>query len=223
MGRASGKKKAQQAARRARPDLLVKLAVQRDLLGHLTSGFDEGKVALALPLAVVVRVLLHDTNKSASLLGQLQLKDRLKFEDTAQHIDPNNLLPTNFGLTVARMTAGVGGGWEAALATRPPVPPVPFGAWWKTPILRDANRRTWSRWQIISQVANKEGGAHLDPEVDLEVLDLEERNSMGLTFTDPTVGNGVPFENGPLLPSVRQIAFEVDRTLAAAETNGLLR
>jgi len=40
---------------------------------------------------------------------------------------------------------------------------VSFGQWWAMTVLRDAAGRTWSRKKLVLDLANKEGGAHLDP------------------------------------------------------------
>jgi len=70
---------------------------------------------------------------------------------------------------------------------------------------------TWSRKDLVLYQTNKEGGAHLDPQMsDAELRDIEQE-SFGFRFTDQ---NGTTrFLNGPLLPSIRQMMSEVISTL----------
>ncbi len=64
-----------------------------------------------------------------------------------------------------------------------------------------------------SRVANREGGAHVDPLRDEDLRQLEEENTMGFTFSDPLAGADQPYLNGPTLPSVRQVAYKLQTTL----------
>ena len=197
-------------------DLQRKLRAQVDLLATLGEVFDGGRPVAALPLAVTIRVLVHDTSRSHGLLHQLGLVSGLRFSDTALHINPRNLFPT-IGLTMMNMTTGPGLDWVAPLDDLSPPrihPPVPFNHWWNTPVVKDQMGNTWSRRDLVLHLANREGGAHIDPDAPDEALRaLEEDNSVGWTFIDPVVGEGVAMLNGPIPPSVRQIAHELHRTL----------
>jgi hypothetical protein len=54
--------------------------------------------------------------------------------------------------------------------------------------------------------------AHIDPEQPVDVRAIEEENSMGWTYRDPTTGDR-PMSDGPLLPSIRQIAYELEHSI----------
>lgn len=198
------------------PDLQRKLLDQMDLLAALGALFDDGRWVAALPLAVSIRVLVHQTVKSEALLQQLGMLGSLRFADTAEHVNPKNLLPTS-GLTMMRMTAGVGADWVAPLDNLAPSrvhARIPFSSWWTAAVVNDRAGNEWSRRDLVLHLANKEGGAHVDPRApDDSLRALEEDNSLGWTFTDPIVGEGVPMLNGPIPPSVRQIAHELHATL----------
>jgi hypothetical protein len=217
MGKASRAKKERKSLARQLPDLQRKLREQVDLLAALGALFDDGRWVAALPIAVSVRVLVHQTAKSGALLQQLGTLGSLRFVDTAEHINPKNLLPTT-GLTMMRMTAGVGADWAAPLDNLAPSrvhPRIPFRTWWTTAVINDRAGNQWSRRDLVLHLANKEGGAHVDPLAPDEALRaLEHDNSLGWTFTDPIVGEGVPMRNGPIPPSVRQIGHELHATLA---------
>jgi hypothetical protein len=209
-------------------DLQRKLREQVDLLEVESATFDAGNPVMARPLAVCVRVLVHDTSASAALLQQLGMLDTILFADTALHVDPNNLLPTP-GLTIVRMTGGQGADWVAPLDMLTPSrirPPIRFEPWWTTAVINDRMGHAWSGRDLVLFLANKEGGAHVDPRAPNEAIRaLEEDNSIGWMFSDPIAGEGVPMLNGPIPPSVRQIAHELHLTLApfvteSAESTG---
>ena len=54
--------------------------------------FDKGSFAEAKRLATTLRVLLHDTSQSKSLLGLLGIKNQLNYLNTATPYDSSNLL-----------------------------------------------------------------------------------------------------------------------------------
>ena len=78
--------------KRDRVDLLVKLENQMAFIKSSASAFDSGNIREAARLATSVRVLLHDTNSSHSLLKQLGVKNQIKYHDTAFLDSPGNLL-----------------------------------------------------------------------------------------------------------------------------------
>lgn len=114
MGKAS-RDKQNRPGRRSREDLLELLRENRQFLERSATAFDDGYEAEAKRLAVVLRVLLHDTKQSHSILDQLKVKERLAFLDTAEPINPNNLRPTP-GLVMMRMTTTQGGAMGEYLA-----------------------------------------------------------------------------------------------------------
>lgn len=65
--------------------------------------FDEGKTAYAKQASLNLRVLLHDTGASRSLLGVLGLKTQIRFLDTAGQMLESNLA-TSANLVTMRLT-----------------------------------------------------------------------------------------------------------------------
>ena len=212
MGRASRGKKDRRDQARERPHLERKLNEQLELLQKLGEMYDIVSPIAALPLATCVRVLLHQTTTSHAVLQQLGVLSSLRFRDTSWHGIPGNLLAHN-GLVVMEMTSGVGGRYVPRLAVTAEQgnPDLSFGRWWNDMVLKDAPGTTWTRKSLILEVANKEGGAHLDPSQPASIRALEHENSMGWVFNDAEGER--PFANNPLAPSVRQIAREVELTL----------
>jgi hypothetical protein len=213
MGEAKQKKAERQRAQRDRPQIEAKLQEQVELLHQLGIMYDTVSPVAALPLATCLRVILHNTGSSHAILHQLGLELQLYFRDTSMHVDPANMLPAHNGLVVMELTAGVGARYVPRLKGQGEIEnmDLPFAQWWEAMVLRDNDGRTWTRRKLVLELANKEGGAHLDRRQPESIKALEHENSMGWSFVSSD-GNR-PFENGPMAPSVRQIAREVELTL----------
>lgn len=163
-------------------------------------------------LAVVVRVLVHDTANSRSLLSQLGVKNVLNFTDTAQPINPRNLAPTE-GLVIMRI-GPTGGAYVAPLGDGPPERysrTKGFRDWWEQPVSKLSDGRFVSRMQYVLPAANQEGGAHVDPALSPLFDDFVRRNPYGWIW-HAEGQSGALAGNGALV-SVRQIAFELEETL----------
>ena len=63
------------------------------------------------------------------------------------------------------------------------------------------------------KVADTEGGAHVDPALDPMYAALARENALGFVY-HVNADEARPLEGDPALASVRQIAYEVDRTLS---------
>jgi hypothetical protein len=188
-------------------ELQAHLAEQITFLKNSAASFDSGCDGEAKRLAVTLRVLLHDTDHSHSLLGQLGNKN-VDFLDTAMKFDPANLLPHGGLVFVA-----VGPPHTRYVAQLDDVPMtrlLPFTDWWNAPVFVDQARNTLTRKELVLTAANQDGGAHVDPTLDETYDKLSRENALGFT----AVENGVtrPME-GPERVAIRQIAHEVLKTI----------
>lgn len=200
-------------------ELRALLVEQLGFLDRSNQLFDSGHLDEAKRLAVTLRVLFHQTprSQSKSLIRQLALDNSLTWVDTAHHCDPRNILPTS-GL--AQMSiGGAGVTYVAPLAdhdTTRGLPwsnlpargsRAPFSQWWNNVVIVDSERRTFSRQSLVSALANREGGAHVDPGGDSAYKALASSNSLGWIFNDGRTSR--PVDSNPVYPSIRQIAYEV--------------
>lgn len=192
----------------AASDLERHLADQLRFLESSAAAFDSGFEGEARRLAVVIRVLVHDTKQSKSLLGLLGRK-AMGFYDSALDVNPNNVM-THSGLTAMRLTAGgpnAGGKYIALLdGTIASHRPVTFDQWWNKVVIVDDQRHTITRKELVLAVANTDGGAHVDPNLDEKYARLSRGNSLAWIWHDERGDR--PME-GPELAAVRQIAHEV--------------
>ena len=79
-------------------------------------------------------------------------------------------------------------------------------------MIQDLRGQAFSRRAIVLAVANKDGGAHVDPSLDEAYAALTRGNSMNWKTVAP--GGAEADLPGPHLATVRQIAHEVLTTLA---------
>ena len=87
---------------------------------------------------------------------------------------------------------------------------LPFDKWWNTNIIKDNKGRFFNRRELILHVADTDGGAHVDPDLDEQYMDLSRNNSLGWVIGEG--GNQRPFPP-PTMACIRQIAHEVLETL----------
>jgi hypothetical protein len=89
---------------------------------------------------------------------------------------------------------------------------VDFTQWWdKKIVIRDNQKNTFTRKDLVLTIANTEGGAHVDPNLDQAYANLSRFHSLGWKFFRGDVAED--FKNNPVLSSIRQIAHEVLKTL----------
>jgi hypothetical protein len=196
------------------------------------SAYDAGNEPEAKRLAVNLRILVHDTRHSTSLLKHLGIKDLLSFRNTAADPPPPGVLMVfGGGLCSAEATIGEGGGktrFAPVLGSDPARSSFPrqcFADWWRGPVLNDQEGNTFSRYDFVHAVANKDGGAHVDAKLGAAYQALTRGNSLRLiqekgvsedgweTVIGGVVGgppdeNAEPILNSIALASIRQIAFE---------------
>ena len=158
-------------------------------------------------LAVSLRVLLHDTKNSHSLLGQLGRKNN--FVDTALEFDPRNKMTHGGLISVALGPPRTR--YVAMLDDTPKVSQLDdFDVWWNAPVFVNSDRQVLTRRDLVLTAANQDGGAHVDPALDEVYARLARDNSMSLHAGESGVLR--PME-GPERAALRQIAHEVLKSL----------
>jgi hypothetical protein len=162
---------------------------------------------------VVVRILVHDTATSKSLLGQLGLK-AIPFCDTSYEYNPRKYFLSFHGLAMIKVNSS-GGEYVPRCAVPPkprgkPLKFVSFDQWWNKVVVVDARKTEFTRRRLALVMADQEGGAHVDPKLDAAYAALTRHNTMALSyrFNDR---EGDFF--GIQLASVRQIAHEILRSV----------
>ena len=205
------------------------------------AAFDGGDHAEAQRIATALCVLLYRSGRSRALLVEVGLREQVGWLDTV-----GSLLPAEASAQTPLVFVSVEqgqatwlptlDGWDRRLERRQPLPPeaeeklsrmraddtwrsrgarVPFAQWWDSHVLRDMNDQSFTRGDVVRAVASTYGEAPIDPFLE----DVYQRLSRPSSF-----GWAMPFEHRPQVPtsspvlaSVRQLAFEVEGSLAQAD------
>ncbi|UZJ27000.1 hypothetical protein RHODO2019_18585 (plasmid) [Rhodococcus antarcticus] len=230
----------------------LRAAVRKQMRFLVSSGnlVAQGDYDEAVRLAVSLRVLLHDTRSSRSVLGQLGWKHKLQYVNSLRPLeiapgiivslgtDTGETVGEAFGLVVLRAVQDGGLRYVAPLGEEAPapmsgqaIPPtLPFANWWSGKALYSVGQATFSRWDLIDQMAHKDGGAHLDlEEMTPEFREYKLRGAGVVTIpmspdqtelpqqVDPTLWEQRTYPGDAASPTVLQIAWELLETLARAE------
>ena len=183
------------------------LKEQISFLEASANSFDAGAEEEAKRLAVTIRILVHNTPSSHSLLGQIGKK--FEFFDTAKDLDPNNMLAHGSLITI--LTGPYQSRYIPMLDNFPPksVKMIDFESWWNKPVFVDKQDHKLTRKDLILTAANQDGGAHVDPSLDKTYANLS-RNGLDLIVNH---GTGEKILDKPERVAIRQIAHEVLKTL----------
>ncbi len=195
-------------------ELLGQLKEQISFLERSAAVFDSGFEEEAKRLALTLRILLYDKSNSRSLLTQLNRKN-IRLYNSALPYRPQNPIPYS-GLTMIKISSSDGGKYVAPLDSGSPsrstTSKLPFNIWWDGVFIRnDKNGNTFNRKQMTLFVADTDGGAHIDPNLNVAYASLSRFNSMGWKFLRQDTS--YDFKNSPVLPTIRQITHEVLKTL----------
>jgi len=200
------------AVKQTKQDLMIHLKDNCDFLEISSKAFDEGYIGEAKRLATTLRVLLHDTKQSKSLLNLLKLKTNIRYYDSATPFDEKNLI-SHHGLVGMRIS-NEGAQYIAHLDDSfKGMKLIKFPDWWNDIIISDSKKNQFCRRDLILSLANKDGGAHVDPKLTDKYADLTRNNSIGWVFNSGTSSEGMADIE---LHSVRQMACEFLKTIRRA-------
>ena len=170
-------------------------------------------------ISLIVRILVHDTTRSISLLQQLTLKDCMRFLDTVAPHDGRLHSMTNMH-GVRGSNSGQYLGLIAKINTGNSLIATPlfsqhlkecydgykkldFDTWWNKVIV-DISGNKFTRKDLVLNVANKDGGAHIDSEL-LQDFELVKKTNLSLNIQ----GTETEFERNIIYASLTQIGWEL--------------
>lgn len=197
-------------------ELRLRLAEQVAFLVISADLFDKGLLCEARRISLALRILLHDTKNSQSLLSLCNKKD-IKFFDTSFKYTPENRIMFS-GLTV------IGNDFRnqdfiAPLREDQLINRISFSEWWNENIIvKDTKLNKFTRKELVLAIANKDGGAHIDTELNENYADISRRYSIKAFHVGKSDEN-LKFQTPIELASIRQIAFEVLATIGAEFTD----
>ena len=149
------------SVRRTTADFEDQLQRQLDFLRNSAKAFDRVHREEAVRLAVALRVLFHQTEKSTSLVRLLGIENSVRLLttiDNAYKTDP----VTGRTEAVIAMWVSFDPDYTPPLGSARRRDIVPLADWWNQAVLcLEGNPVT--RCQVVLAAANKDGGAHVDP------------------------------------------------------------
>jgi len=165
---------------------LDKLEEQRHLLQKSVKEMTKGDLAEAIRVATALRTLIHETGSSKPLL---------------KHLNGNYLELAILDVAPQKKQA-VPGGVQSAVVLEVPIgfqikpegtflnpdrpvegyAPSSLGKWWQRPSLILPGLGGFSRREIVLGLANKEGGAHVDPDIGGRYRQLMENKSLQVGY-----------------------------------------
>ncbi len=193
-------------------------------LGRLCDDYDHGNTFAIVLIAVVLRTLLKSKGDTKSVLKHLGLED-IPFIDTSvprasfsfwnfeDHICNHTFLTQNVygGLLHKRVKNGENGlvlDFEPLLGANRLAKTTSFEEWYKAVVFENAEFRL-SREECINEVADKDGGAHLDKLIHANYACFRQPTALQFIID----GEVARFNQNPVYVSLRQIAWEVLESL----------
>lgn len=208
--------------RQSRKELELQLKHQICFLIASCQSYDQGKHPEAKRIATILRTLFHRTKTCNPLLGQLQLMN-IHWFNSAPPYDPENMV-SHIGLTSVRFTSGrvpclIPKGAKEKESEQQEYPTLDFNQWWTRSVVvavAGVEKRYYSRQNLVLNVAETDGGAHVDERLDETYNELSRLNGLGLNAI--IKGKKYPLLY-PELPCLRQIGHEVLLTLKRRAPN----
>ncbi len=220
---------------RTRNDYLQELKEQLQILSADGLNYDKGLYPVAKSLATRVRVFVHDTKNSRSLLTQLERKSILFYSTPGQGSG------AGWSHLTRLVIDGNGPRWMPFLETFPrtiddasmflklakenpgqdiQIPMIPidwlkksFEDWWNEAVLSTDQGQQLSRKQLVLSLADADGGAHVDPQLkDSDYAAFSRSNALGWQVTNFNTNVTNPM-SGPQYACMRQIAYELKKSL----------
>ena len=153
------------------------LQKQLRFLAHSCDSFDAGFRDEAVRVATTIRVLVHQTKASTSLLKHLNATT-INLLSTTDDAPPDTLHKMSMG-TISIGSDGVK--YFPTLGEGGYVAHVPVSKWWDQVVIV-TDRGRLSRRKIVLAAANQDGGAHVDAKLDPEYRALAEAGFAGTAF-----------------------------------------
>jgi hypothetical protein len=196
------------SVKQSNDDLRSQLKDQIDFLKSSAKDYDDGRINEAKRIAISIRVLVHDTEESQSLLMQLNKKN-IVFYDTATKPIPGNLISTP--ILVYLYCCGAEPTRYLPRLTNSRAQKVNFDQWWNGIAIDDSRGNVLTRKTLILKMCNQDGGAHVSPKLHSGYAAISKLNSVGWKYVSPD-GNEQDIM-GVEKASVRQIGYEILKSL----------
>lgn len=207
-------------------DLQGDLRTQLKFIMNSCQAFDRGEVSEALRISVALRVILHNTQKSKSLLSHLDAEGALLLSTAGRGIEEFEELAaiggwaTDFDMRLGHLVGSPQGmRYVACLDDVLTTELLPAMEWWNQ-LVWILNGLNISRRDLVLAAANQDGGAHIDKDAKLSVEYETLLNTVGgLVSSDPS-----PDESRrTVFVAIRQMGHELLRSQSLLVLAGLIK
>ena len=184
------------------------LIKQLGFLRRSCEAYDANYIDEAIRIATVIRVLIHDTKKSTSLLKHLGATT-INLLSTTEEPSSETFFYMGLGVQTATTTPDGISATYAPLFDGPIQHFVPVSNWWNQVVYVLNPTTRLARRDIVLAAANKDGGAHVDPKLDPEYEALAKEGAAGaLVYQRDGKVTTYPFANAHLV-AIRQMGYEL--------------
>lgn len=171
------------------------------------AAFDHGFQDEAIRIAMVLRVVFHQTRNSTALLTHFG-NPQINLLSTVPESSKESVF---FDGITGMAVGGSGPKYIALLGDAPTQCLLPFASWWnQTIFVRNSARAT--RKLTVLGATNKDGGAHVDPKLNKEYeLAISVGRSLQVVMADEDGENEarIEYPSGSHYAALRQMGFEV--------------
>lgn len=182
---------------------IEQLRRQLNFIRASCESFDRGEFVEGMRISVHLRTLFHDTRNSTSLLSHLNSK-QIKILSTVKPIDGCQYADPMIGFSNAGARQGLMPNCYLDFM-RFEYYDLPVEKWWNQ-LIRKIGDNSLSRRNMVLTLANQDGGAHVDSEVDINYQYFNSHSKIIHIMSDGTEVAGF---NETSLIIMRQIGFEV--------------
>jgi hypothetical protein len=187
-------------------DLRRKLREQLQHLANSCASYDLGHKSEAIRIATVVRVLVHDTTSSTSLLSHLNAKGILLLSTVIGKPDP--AMKYFHGMGMARQHRD--GQRELIPSFALPLSTlIPADTWWNETVFVLEAGEVLTRKSIVLAAANQDGGTHVDLNINSGYRALATDGAAGTYMHDTGAGYVLRYASDAHLVALRQMGFEL--------------
>lgn len=185
---------------------------QLHFIKNSCANFDKGDLEEAIRIATCIRVLLHDTKSSTSLLKHLNATDVSLFntcpdfpDDVEDGYEP--FIMFNMGVMSLGKTNF---GYHPNLEDFKPdsSSTLPVQQWWEQVVWKLSPQCMLTRKRLLLSAANQDGGAHVDAHLNLNYEELSHYSFGTMSITENETTHNVEVVHLHLI-SIRTIANEI--------------
>jgi hypothetical protein len=160
----------------ATTDFKIHLRRQLSFLKRSCNAYDAGEHDEAIRIATVIRIIMHQTSNSTSLLKHLNATT-INLLTTVQDISKNTILAA---MSMSGLTIGPDGVEHYPnLGDSSYKAQVPTSKWWSQIVVVSGSLKL-TRMKIVLSAVNKDGGAHVDANLDSDYEQLSAAGFSGL-------------------------------------------